>query len=90
MVRSLGFGFNFNNYTTVFEFGLSAPLKLILKLAIKINLLAHYAKGTLSPLLIKKLQLIVSVEFQYFSESYTPSISPFLYSTCSLLVILIV
>jgi len=48
MIRSLGFGSDVTNF-----YILLAPT-CIVKLASNINLLAHYAKGTLSP----KLQLL--------------------------------
>jgi len=61
MVRSLSFGSYIYDSSTFLNL-LSLRLSIKLKLTIYINLLAHYAKGTLS--LLKKLQQIICIKFQ--------------------------
>lgn len=51
MVRSLSFGSYIYNFKSILKLPLTYfRLLYHIKLAININLLAHYAKGTLSPL----------------------------------------
>ena len=55
-----------------------------MKLTINKNLLAHYAKGTLS--LLKSSNRLYAVNFR-FSSSYKSTLSPFPYGTCLLSII---
>lgn len=53
MDRSLGFGSNPQYYVALFRLAFATASPLQLNLALQINSLAHYAKGTLSPRLRK-------------------------------------
>jgi hypothetical protein len=69
MDRSPGFGSNPQYYFALFRLAFATATPLKLNLALQINSLAHYAKGTLSPNPKIRLELLVGNWFQVLLHS---------------------